>query len=35
MNSDVFDVIKKKLAKAYYNEIIKASKLSRYNIVKS
>ncbi|XP_062565638.1 nardilysin isoform X2 [Armigeres subalbatus] len=29
INSEVFDVIKKKLAKAYYNEIIKASKLSR------
>ncbi|XP_065095292.1 nardilysin-like isoform X1 [Ochlerotatus camptorhynchus] len=29
MNSEVFDVIKKKLAKAYYNEIIKASKLNR------
>ncbi|XP_001660612.2 nardilysin isoform X1 [Aedes aegypti] len=29
INADVFDVIKKKLAKAYYNEIIKASKLSR------
>lgn len=29
MSPDVFDVIKKKLAKAYYNEVIKASKLNR------
>lgn len=29
MNYEVFDVIKKKLAKAYNNEIIKASKLNR------
>lgn len=29
MSADVFNVIKKKLAKTYYNEIIKASKLNR------
>ncbi|XP_058827412.1 nardilysin-like isoform X2 [Topomyia yanbarensis] len=29
INPDVFEVIKKKLAKSYYNEIIKASKLNR------
>lgn len=29
MSADVFNVIKKKLSKTYYNEIIKASKLNR------
>ncbi|XP_058457946.1 nardilysin-like isoform X2 [Malaya genurostris] len=29
INPDVFEVIKKKLAKSYYNDIIKASKLNR------
>ncbi|XP_052564795.1 nardilysin isoform X2 [Culex pipiens pallens] len=29
MSADVFNVIKKKLAKTYYNEVIKASKLNR------